>query len=93
MISREEDIRCPWCNKVSKLGIWNDLTYGKCTNREMRRAFTSLTEEKAFLRKSDTYYICPLCNKWCRGSQLSIVNTDNARLLGLGGELLITNKE
>lgn len=91
MISREEDIKCPWCRAVNKLGVWNDLTYSKCVNREMKRAFTKLMEEKAFLTKTDTYYICPSCNKWSRGSQLSIVNTDNPKLLKLGGELIIGN--
>lgn len=91
MISVEEDIKCPWCGAVEKLGVWNDLTYSRCTNREMKRAFTKLTEEKAFLRKSDTYYICPVCSKWSRGSQLSIVNTNNPKLLRLGGELVISN--
>lgn len=91
MINRNEDVKCPWCGSINKLGVWNDLAYSKCVNREMKRAFTQLTDEKAFLRKSDTYYICPSCSKWSRGSQLSIVNTNNARLLKLGGELVIGN--
>lgn len=94
-ISKQESIRCGWCGEKSKLGEWNDLTYSKCTNREMKRAFTNLTDSKAFLRKSDTFYICPKCSKWSRGSQLSIVDTDNPLLLKLGGESAINtiNKE
>ena len=52
----------------------------------MKRAFTKLTNEKAFLRKSDTFYICPKCAKWSRGSQLRIVDSDNPKLKKLGGE-------
>ena len=91
MINRNEHIRCGWCNRVSTLGEWNDLTYSKCTNREMKRAFTQLTNEKAFLRKSDTFYICPNCSKWSRGCQLSIVDTEDKRLRSLGGEPTMGN--
>lgn len=86
MISRNEKIRCGWCSAVNSLGEWNDLTYSKCTSRQMKRAFTQLTEEKAFLRKSDTFYLCPSCGKWSRGSQLSIIDSDNPKLMRLGGE-------
>lgn len=91
MISRNEKISCGWCGKVSTLGEWNDLTYSRCTNREMKRAFTQLTNEKAFLRKSDTFYECPECHKWSRGSQLSIVDTNDEKLLKLGGESTMGN--
>lgn len=91
MISRNEKVMCSWCGKTSRLGEWNDLTYSKCTNREMKRAFTQLTSEKAFLRKSDTFYMCPSCNKWSRGSQLSIVDTDDKKLLKLGREPVMGN--
>jgi hypothetical protein len=86
MISRDENVRCGWCGKASKLGEWNDLTYSKCVNREMKRAFTQLTSERAFLRKSDTFYMCPRCSKWSRGSQLSIVDTTDEKLMKLGRE-------
>jgi hypothetical protein len=79
--------------KTSSLGEWNDLTYSKCTNREMKRAFTQLTSEKAFLRKSDTFYLCPKCEKWSRGSQLSIVDTTDPKLLRLGRELTMGNNK
>ena len=86
MIDRKEHVRCGWCMHIADLGEWNDLTYSKCTNREMKRAFTQLTEEKAFYHKSDTFYLCPNCNKWSRGSQLAIVDTDDKKLLKLGRE-------
>lgn len=85
-ISRKEQILCSWCYKTSELGEWNDLTYSMCVNREMKRAFTQLSEERAFLRKSDTFYMCPVCKKWSRGCKLKIVNTTDKRLLRLGGE-------
>lgn len=91
MIDIHEKVRCGWCGKDSSLGEWNDLTYSKCTNREMKRAFTKLTDEKAFLHKSDTFYMCPKCNKWSRGSQLRIVDSDNPKLKKLGGEPTLGN--
>ena len=94
MISRDVDIKCPWCGSISKLGEWNDLTYSKCINREMKRAFTELTLERAFTKKANTFYVCGKCEKWSRGSQLLIVNTDDEKLLKLGGEpiIIIPNK-
>lgn len=88
-IGKQEKVLCGWCYKTSTLGEWDDLTYSKCTNREMKRAYTRLTEEKAFLRKSDTFYVCPVCGKWSRGSQLKIVDTNDKRLLKLGGEQVV----
>lgn len=85
-IDRNEKVRCGWCFKDSQLGEWNDLTYNSCTNREMRRDFTPLTDSKAFMHKSDTYYKCPKCLTWSRGSQLKIVDTHNESLKRLGGE-------
>lgn len=89
MISRNVKIMCGHCGGVSTLGEWNDLTYSKCTNREMKRAFTELTSEKAFLRKSDTFYECPICNKWSRGCQLSVTDTNDEKLKRLGGEPVV----
>lgn len=83
-LERSLDIRCPWCGSVHKLGEWNDSTYAMCTSREMRRAFTLLTDRKAFTDKGNAYYMCPGCKKWSKGTTLSIVNTDDAGLLKLG---------
>jgi hypothetical protein len=93
MINRHEHVKCDWCGKKSELGEWNDLTYSRCRNREMKRAFTQLTEERAFFKKSDTFYECPVCHKWSRGCQLRIVDTDNPKLLRLGGESRMSAKE
>jgi len=82
-------VRCGWCGEGNKLIEWNDLTFSKCVNREMKRAFTPLTDKKAFSEKSNTFYLCPKCNKWSRGSQLSI-DTDDAELRKLGGKSIIT---
>lgn len=90
MLSRDLDVKCGWCGKDSTLGQWNDDTYAKCTNREMKRAFVGLTDKRAFLRKTDSFYICPVCKKWSRGSQLKIVHTDDPALLKLGGESFVT---
>jgi hypothetical protein len=88
-IGRDNQVKCGWCFNKHKLEEWNDLTYEKCTNREMKRAFTNLSEERAFLKSSNTFYLCPSCGKWNRGSQLSIVDTNDKRLLRLGGESVI----
>jgi len=77
-LSRQTNIECQWCYEKSKLGEWNDLTYSKCTNREMKRRFTNLAEPKALLHKSDTFYLCPKCEKWSRGSQLRVVNEEKS---------------
>lgn len=89
MLSRNLDVKCSWCGKTSTLGDWNDTTYARCTNREMKRAFITLTDKKAFLRKTDSFYLCPCCGKWSRGSQLRIVNTNDVKLLKLGGESVL----
>lgn len=85
-ISRDEQVMCGWCYTKSSLGEWNDLTYSKCTNREMKRAFETLTNSNVFKRNSVHFYECPSCHKWNRGSQLRIVDTDNPMLKNLGGE-------
>lgn len=89
------DVQCPWCGASNKLKDWDDYTYSHCTNREMKRAYTHLNNSKAFKRSSDTFYICKCCNKWARGSQLSIINTDDKFLRSLGGEsvFIIENKD
>lgn len=86
MLKRDLDVRCMWCGKDSHLGTWNDETYAQCTNREMKRAFTQLTDKRAFLKKSDTFYKCPACGKWSRGCELQIVHTTDKFLLSLGRE-------
>lgn len=92
-ISRKEKVRCGWCYKSANLGDWNDLTYSKCYNREMKRAFIALTDVKAFSRKADTYYMCPNCGEWSRGSQLSIIETTDEKLKKLGNEYVIKLKK
>lgn len=56
----------------------------------MKRAYTHLYEEKAFYKKSNTFYVCTSCGKWSRGSQLRIVDTNDEKLLKLGGEPVAT---
>lgn len=89
-IDKKEMVRCGWCFKDSTLEEWNNLTFSRCVNREMKRDFTHLTDSKAFLHKSNTFYMCPKCNAWSRGSQLRIVDTDNEFLKKLGGESVTT---
>lgn len=91
VINKQEKIQCGWCGEKATLEEWDNLTYSQCTNREMRRAYTSLTNEKAFLTKTDTYYECPNCHKWSRGNQLSFVDTEDPKLLRLGGKPTLSN--
>ena len=93
MIDNCVDILCPRCGKVTKLKNWNDLTYSMCSTREMKRAYTQLYEKKAFKHESNTFYICPQCYQWSRGSQLKITNTDNPELKKLGGRSVVFGKE
>ena len=92
MIPNDTNILCPWCECKCTLKDWNENTYKECKSREMRRKYTQLNNEKAFKRKTDTYYKCPVCGKWLRGSQLVIVDTEDARLLRLGREPVVKVK-
>lgn len=93
MISKDAHIKCGWCDAVHEANIWNDLTLSNCTNREMKRAFLEIYNEKAFDRKNPHYYKCPSCGTWLKGSQLSIIDTDNIEWLRLGRENVLKTKE
>lgn len=86
-LDRKLNVRCTWCGKKNTLGEWNDLTYSKCTSREMRRAFMPLTDSSVFKDNTKAYYICPSCNMWNKGNQLKITDTDDENLKKLGGRL------
>ena len=85
MLSRDSIVRCPWCDKTSTLGEWNDNTYAQCTNREMKRDFMPLMDERAFKKNSVSFYMCPLCKKWSRGSKLVLKTNRNNKIDELGG--------
>lgn len=84
MISKDEHIRCPWCNEVSTAQEWEDNTYSSCVNREMKRAYKSVMDEATYKKKANTFYKCPKCSRWSRGCQLAIVDTEDKKLLKLG---------
>lgn len=86
MIGKEINIKCGWCSGKHKAEEWNELTYSECKSREMRRAYTEIYKESTFSKGADTYYKCPSCGTWSKGCQLSIVDTEDRRLLRLGGE-------
>lgn len=97
-LNKDTKVKCGWCDKISTVEEWNDYTFSQCISREMRRAFTPLFKRKAFRRDSNTFYRCPKCDTWSRGSQLFIVDFDNSELSELGGEPIIrivkdTNEE
>lgn len=94
MLDSDTKVKCGWCGEVSTVKEWDDTTFSECKSREMRRAYKHLYDEKSFYRQADTYYKCPKCQAWSRGSQLKITDTDDKRLLSLGGEPIFTvNKE
>ncbi|MEM4385422.1 MAG: hypothetical protein QXD03_02605 [Candidatus Anstonellales archaeon] len=90
MLDKDTKILCQWCGEKSSASEWNDNTYAQCINREMRREYTPIYEEKTFKREANTFYKCPKCGIWSRGSQLKIVDTENERWLKLGGEPIIS---
>ena len=66
-------IKCPVCGVSSPLVEWDSLTHSKCTSREMRRAFISLEEARAYNRKDNKMmYMCPNCNEYINGSKLKV---------------------
>ena len=74
-IDRHEKVRCGICLKESELGEWDDLSFSKCINRQLKKLYLHLTEKKAFLKKTNSYYMCPKCKQWLKGSQLKIVDS------------------
>lgn len=93
MIKDTETIVCPRCGKKHSLSEWENLTYAQCTSREMKRAYIKLSTERAYREKTNTFYLCPSCNKWSRGSQL-IIESDDPELAKLGRKPILrcTNK-
>lgn len=89
VLKEDTHIKCSWCDGVSNAKDWNDETFAHCVSREMRRKFVPIYNEKVFRKNTQYYYKCPLCGKWSKGSQLSIVDTDDKKLLKLGGEPII----
>jgi len=89
MLEKDTMIKCGWCGNKNTAEKWNDLSFSECTNREMRRAYTQIYNEKTFSRKANTFYKCPSCGMWSRGSELAIVDTDDEKLLKLGREPIV----
>lgn len=73
MIDKNASVKCPWCSADTNIIKWNDLTYSQCINREMKRDFIPITNEKVFKNGSVSFYMCPKCSKWSRGSQLILI--------------------
>lgn len=65
-------IVCSWCSTPHTANEWNDLTYSQCKSRDMRRAYTPITDSKAFSGNKKSYYKCPECGQWRAGSSLKI---------------------
>ena len=52
MLDKNNLVVCPWCGHSNTIEKWNSDTYKQCTNREMKRDFIQMTNEKAFKRNS-----------------------------------------
>lgn len=89
MIKDDNKIQCGWCNTKSTAEEWEDNTLKECKSREMRRAYTSIMNVKTYRRDANTFYKCPHCERWSRGCQLSIVDTEDKALLKLGRQPVI----
>ena len=85
-LGKHEKVKCPWCGRHSVLGMWDIASFKFCTNAEMKKDFTHLTDSKAFDKNTDAYYVCPKCHKWSKGCQLRIIGSTNKELEQLGGE-------
>lgn len=89
MLDGSINIKCQWCGVYSTIDEANELTYSKCINREMKRAYTDLHKKKAFLRDTQAYYVCPNCGRWFKGSQW-VIESDDPEISKLGGEPIIS---
>lgn len=65
-------IKCPICEVKNRLFSWEDYTVERCNSREKRRAYVSLSLEKAYKKKTDCLYICPSCNEYIEGYRLKV---------------------
>lgn len=92
MIPEGVHIKCPWCEEHSTAKEWDDITFSECISREMKRAYKHITQEAVWGTSSNHFYKCPCCGTWSRGNQLKIVDTDELRLLKLGGKPILSIK-
>lgn len=84
-IKDTDKLVCPWCFKSHTVAEWNDGTYAKCINREMKRLFADLKDRSVYGKNSQKFYKCPNCEKWSRGNTLKFTDTEDKELLKLGG--------
>lgn len=82
-IDSKEMLICPICSHKNRLSIWEELSQRACVNREMKRAYKSLTDYRVYLPNSENYYQCPDCKRWVCGKHIQI-DTDNEQLRKLG---------
>ena len=69
VIQQDEQITCGWCGKSSTSKEWTDATWNACFNRQQKRAFKPLDDEKLFKQTQKVYYLCPKCKVWGRADQ------------------------
>lgn len=86
MIANSEIVLCPWCGNESTLEDWDKQTYSQCKNRDMRRSYIHLENEKVWMKDSTNFYMCPDCGNWVRGNKLKLRNEN---LSHLGGQPII----
>ncbi len=65
-------IVCPRCKKGSRLIEWDSITHSACVTREMRRAYITLEDDRAYNKGTKNMYKCPKCAEFSRGSLLRV---------------------
>lgn len=72
-LTEDTELRCPLCNEISTALQWDTYTESKCTTRQLRRAYKSITTKGILSRTKDFYYCCPYCDKYSKANALRFV--------------------
>jgi hypothetical protein len=72
-IYSDDVFKCQYCGAPNKAITWDTETFRSCRSRIEKREFQHLNNSIAIEKDNDTYYKCPRCKKWSKGSQLVVV--------------------
>lgn len=72
-LTEDTELQCPLCNEVSTALQWDTYTESKCTTRQLRRAYKSITTKGILSKTKDFYYCCPYCDKYSKANTLKFV--------------------
>lgn len=90
-LSAEARVKCQWCLSDNAPKEWDSVTFSECKTREMKRSYKSIINIGSWY---DTFYKCPNCGMWSKGSQLLVLDGNGNIKRGLGGEPIfkVSNK-